>query len=212
MCFPKPDPSSNHFVLENILCMLKSPAKEQQYLAISMYASPKSIHCLLTRFQVLCKSYSLCCRACRLMHMLQFQTRNALHRTISHTSTDAGCARAAQCLESLAVCSSLKHLSLSGCSLSALPPSIAELRALTTLLLSENSLVALPTETVEALTNLEELDIRNNALTHLPPQLGFMPRLRSLSLEGNILRTMRRTVLERGTPALLEYLRSRMPS
>jgi len=58
---------------------------------------------------------------------------------------------------------------------------------------------------------LEELNLSNNALGSLPPRLGLMPALRALLVEGNCLRTIRRPILERGTPALLDYLRSRMP-
>lgn len=94
----------------------------------------------------------------------------------------------------------------------ALPASIACLTALSSLLLSENGIADLPTGPLATLASLEELDLRNNALTQLPPQLALMPRLRSLSVEGNILRTVRRSVLERGTPALLEYLRTRLPA
>jgi hypothetical protein len=147
--------------------------------------------------------------------------RHALHHlctvdcgciALSVVGVDAGCARAAQSLDSLAACTSLKYLCLSGCSISTFPPSIAPLSALTTLLLSDNGISDIPTAPLATLTNLEELDIRNNSLTQLPPQLALMPRLRSLSVEGNMLRTVRRTVLERGTPALLEYLRSRLPA
>ena len=124
----------------------------------------------------------------------------------------AGCARAAQSLDALAACTALKHLTLSGCSLSAFPASIASLSALSSLLLSDNGIAEIPTAPLATLASLEELDIRNNALTQLPPQLALMPCLRSLSVEGNILRSVRRTVLERGTPALLEYLGSRLPA
>lgn len=49
-------------------------------------------------------------------------------------------------------------------------------------------------------------------LRSLPPQLGLMPCLRALIVKGNPLRTIRRPILERGTPALLEYLRDRIPT
>lgn len=89
----------------------------------------------------------------------------------------AGCARAAQSLDSLAACTSLKHLCLSGCCIPAFPKAIASLGALSSLLLSENGIQELPTAPLAVLTNLEELDLRNNALTVLPPQLALMPRL-----------------------------------
>jgi hypothetical protein len=135
------------------------------------------------------------------------------HHSAFHDSTlHAGCARIANSLESLAACTSLKHLCISGCSISTFPPSISALGALTSLLLSDNGIAELPIAPLATLNNLEEFDIRNNALTQLPPQLALMPKLRSLSVEGNILRTVRRTVLERGSQALLEYLKTRLPA
>lgn len=58
---------------------------------------------------------------------------------------------------------------------------------------------------------LEELTLTNNNLGMLPPQLGNMSTLRSLALEGNPLRSIRRPVLAGGTPAVLAYLKTRMP-
>jgi hypothetical protein len=60
---------------------------------------------------------------------------------------------------------------------------------------------------------LQELHVTNNNITNLPPQLGLMaPMLHVLALEGNVLRTIRRPLLERGTDALLAYLRDRIPT
>lgn len=60
---------------------------------------------------------------------------------------------------------------------------------------------------------LEELNLANNNLATLPPQLGLLaPVLRSLGLEGNPLRSIRRPILERGTPAVLAYLKDRIPA
>jgi len=45
-----------------------------------------------------------------------------------------------------------------------------------------------------------------------PAELGLLPRLRNLALEGNPLRSIRRPIIARGTPAVLEYLRDKLPS
>lgn len=66
---------------------------------------------------------------------------------------------------------------------------------------------------IPLVTRLEELNVLNNDITGLPPALGNMaPTLRFLGVQGNPLRTIRRVLLEKGTPALLEYLRSRIPA
>lgn len=58
---------------------------------------------------------------------------------------------------------------------------------------------------------LNELHIADNELSSLPPALGLM-QLRALSVGGNPLRAIRRAILDKGTPALLAYLKDRMPA
>lgn len=54
--------------------------------------------------------------------------------------------------------------------------------------------------------------MQDNALSSLPPRMGLMaPQLRVLRLQGNGLRAIRRPVLDRGTAAVLEWLRDRIP-
>ncbi len=58
---------------------------------------------------------------------------------------------------------------------------------------------------------LEELDLSNNDISAVPPNLSLLSgTLRSLLLEGNPLRTMRRAVLDGGTPAIMAWLKDRM--
>ena len=49
----------------------------------------------------------------------------------------------------------------------------------------------------------------NNQLRDVPPELGHLTTLNSLLLDGNPIKSIRRTLLTGGTPALLKYLRSR---
>ena len=63
-----------------------------------------------------------------------------------------------------------------------------------------------------SLQALEELNLADNSISALPPQLGTLASLRVLHLQGNPLRSIRRPVLEKGTQAVLEYLRGRMPA
>jgi Leucine-rich repeat (LRR) protein len=59
---------------------------------------------------------------------------------------------------------------------------------------------------------LQDLEVQDNALSSLPPRMGLMaPQLRVLRLQGNGLRAIRRPVLDRGTAAVLEWLRDRIP-
>jgi Leucine-rich repeat (LRR) protein len=59
---------------------------------------------------------------------------------------------------------------------------------------------------------LDELILSNNDLGSLPPQLGLLSdTLKALQLDGNPLRAIRRPVLDKGTPAVLQYLKERIP-
>lgn len=58
------------------------------------------------------------------------------------------------------------------------------------------------------MTALSHLNLSNNSIARISPELGLMhPTLRMLSLEGNPLRNPRQAVLQKGTPAVLQYLR-----
>lgn len=50
--------------------------------------------------------------------------------------------------------------------------------------------------------------MENNGLTKLPTVLGFM-KLSSLKVDGNPLKLIKRAVIDKGTVALLEFLRTK---
>ncbi|BDA49887.1 Leucine-rich repeat-containing protein 40 [Coccomyxa sp. Obi] len=87
------------------------------------------------------------------------------------------------------------------------PPAGDSLRVID---VSCNQIIQVP-EGVSGLRALEELNLANNDLAGLPARLGLLaPKLRILPLDGNPLRSIRRPILERGTQAVLEYLRGRI--
>ena len=59
---------------------------------------------------------------------------------------------------------------------------------------------------------LRVLDLSNNDLSDLPITLGFIKSLSTLHLEGNLLRSVRQTLLQGGAEQLKEYLRNRAPT
>ncbi|KAJ1401923.1 Leucine-rich repeat, partial [Sesbania bispinosa] len=62
------------------------------------------------------------------------------------------------------------------------------------------------------LTSLTELDLSDNNISALPPELGLLePSLQVLRLDGNPFRSIRRTVLDKGTKAVLKYLKDKLP-
>ncbi|KAI2663576.1 Leucine-rich repeat-containing protein 40 [Labeo rohita] len=52
----------------------------------------------------------------------------------------------------------------------------------------------------------------NNDIMQVPPELGNCTSLRALMLDGNPFRNPRAAILSKGTDAVLEYLRSRIPT
>ena len=66
---------------------------------------------------------------------------------------------------------------------------------------------------ISRLNALAELNLMNNNISSLPAKLGLLSeKLRVLMLEGNPLRSIRRPILEKGSAAVLTYLRGRIPS
>lgn len=134
-------------------------------------------------------------------------------------------------LPPLTALTSLTSLDLSHNLLCALPP-ISSLSCLRSLHLDYNRLVSLDflhlstlsslhtltvsnnnITNVNALTALKSLtycDLSNNDLQNLDPRIGLMTTLKTLNLEGNPIRSIRRPILERGVSAILSYLRSQL--
>ncbi|CAK7327596.1 unnamed protein product [Dovyalis caffra] len=105
----------------------------------------------------------------------------------------------------------LKELHLRKVQLCEIPSDIFNLQQLQILNLSQNSLHSIP-EGFKNLTSLTELDLSDNDISALPPELGLLePSLQALRLDGNPLRSIRRTILDRGTKAVLKYLKDKIP-
>ncbi|XP_073499985.1 leucine-rich repeat-containing protein 40 [Phyllobates terribilis] len=92
------------------------------------------------------------------------------------------------------------------------PDVLYRIPTLETILISTNQIGSIDPLQLIKLTKLSTLDLQNNDLLQIPPELGNCESLRSLNLEGNPFRTPRAAVLSKGTAAVLEYLRSRIPT
>ncbi|KAL5208238.1 hypothetical protein ABZP36_032673 [Zizania latifolia] len=105
----------------------------------------------------------------------------------------------------------LQELYLRRMKLNGFPDGLWGLKQLRILNLSQNYLTTVP-EGIKDLTSLVELDLSDNNITALPPELGLLePNLQVLKLDGNPLRSIRRILLERGTKAILKYLKEKLP-
>nr|XP_033772798.1 leucine-rich repeat-containing protein 40 [Geotrypetes seraphini] len=80
------------------------------------------------------------------------------------------------------------------------------------ILLGNNQIGSVDPLQLKMLNKLTTLDLQNNDILQVPPELGNCENLRMLQLEGNPFRNPRATILAKGTSAVLEYLRSRIPT
>lgn len=92
------------------------------------------------------------------------------------------------------------------------PAVLYGLQSLETILLGNNQVNSVDASLLQKMVHLSTLDLSNNDLLHVPPELGLCSSLRCLSLEGNPFRTPRAAIVAKGTDAVLEYLRSRIPT
>ncbi|XP_039983853.1 leucine-rich repeat-containing protein 40 [Xiphias gladius] len=92
------------------------------------------------------------------------------------------------------------------------PEVLYQIASLETVLLGNNQVGGVEPSRLMKLVHLSTLDLSNNDLLNIPPELGLCSNLRCLSLEGNPFRTPRAAIVAKGTDAVLEYLRSRIPT
>ncbi|XP_032428432.1 leucine-rich repeat-containing protein 40 isoform X1 [Xiphophorus hellerii] len=92
------------------------------------------------------------------------------------------------------------------------PEALYQIVSLETVMLGNNQVGGVDPSRLMQLLSLSTLDLSNNDLLSVPPELGLCTSLRCLSLEGNPFRTPRAAIVAKGTDAVLEYLRSRIPT
>ncbi|KAL9102065.1 MAG: hypothetical protein Q9163_002745 [Psora crenata] len=104
----------------------------------------------------------------------------------------------------------LTELNVSRNRLSALPILRTVFPTLTAVLAADNSISDLP---VHSVRGLQVLDVGGNDISFLEPKLGLLgdEGLRRLSVAANRFRVPRRDVVEKGTEAILTWLRSKIP-
>ncbi|KAM8998743.1 leucine-rich repeat-containing protein 40 isoform 2-T2 [Sarcophilus harrisii] len=106
----------------------------------------------------------------------------------------------------------LQTINLSFNRFKTFPSVLYRVRSLETILLSNNQVGSVDPLQLKQMDKLATLDLQNNDLLHIPPELGNCVSLRALLLEGNPFRIPRAAILAKGTEAVLEYLRDRIPT
>lgn len=107
---------------------------------------------------------------------------------------------------------SLRELIISFNRFQNLPSIVYKLKKIEVILARDNKIESIEAEELIGLSVLATLDLQNNNISHVPPQLGNCSQLRCCQLEGNPFRQPRAAVLAKGTGSLLEYLRDRIPT
>lgn len=92
------------------------------------------------------------------------------------------------------------------------PEVLYRISSLETVLISSNQVGGIDAVQMKTLSRLSTLDLSNNDIMQVPPELGNCTSLRALMLDGNPFRNPRAAILIKGTDAVLEYLRSRIPT
>ncbi|XP_068948896.1 leucine-rich repeat-containing protein 40-like [Petaurus breviceps papuanus] len=106
----------------------------------------------------------------------------------------------------------LQTINLSFNRFKTFPSVLYRLQTLETILLGNNQVGSVDPLQLKQMDRLATLDLQNNDLLHIPPELGNCVSLRTLLLEGNPFRIPRAAILAKGTDAVLEYLRDRIPA
>ncbi|NXJ07768.1 LRC40 protein, partial [Odontophorus gujanensis] len=114
--------------------------------------------------------------------------------------------------EEMEALTKLQVINLSFNRFKVFPSVLYRILALETILLSNNQVGSIDPLQLKKMEKLGTLDLQNNDLLQVPPELGNCETLRTLLLEGNPFRTPRAAILAKGTAAVLEYLRSRIPA
>ncbi|XP_065593541.1 leucine-rich repeat-containing protein 40 [Cyrtonyx montezumae] len=114
--------------------------------------------------------------------------------------------------EEMEALTKLQVINLSFNRFKVFPSVLYRILALETVLLSNNQVGSIDPLQLKGMEKLGTLDLQNNDLLQVPPELGNCETLRTLLLEGNPFRAPRAAVLAKGTAAVLEYLRSRIPA
>lgn len=104
----------------------------------------------------------------------------------------------------------LSEMHVSRNRLTSLPVLRNAFPALVTVYASQNNISDLRVESVKG---LQVLDVSGNAIAHLEPKLGLLGSegLRTLVVGANTFRVPRRDVIDRGTEAVLAWLKGRIP-
>lgn len=105
----------------------------------------------------------------------------------------------------------LREMCLNCNKFDSIPSCLFACAKLETLMISDNRITTIEVEGLKQLSKLTILDLGNNNIGTVPPELGLLTNIRSLTLDGNAFRVPRPQILVKGTESIMAYLRDRIP-
>ncbi|KAL6444717.1 hypothetical protein ACFW04_002054 [Cataglyphis niger] len=105
----------------------------------------------------------------------------------------------------------LQHVDLSFNRFTDIPEAIYDVVSLESLIANDNVIATIDVSSLEKLKKLAILNLANNNIAHVPPELGNLKNLRNISLSGNCFKYPRQAILMKDTEYILSYLRNLIP-
>ncbi|XP_043489519.1 leucine-rich repeat-containing protein 40-like [Polistes fuscatus] len=105
----------------------------------------------------------------------------------------------------------LRNIDISFNRFTELPEHIYEISSLETLVVNDNMVTNIDVPSLKKLKKLAILNLANNNIDNVPPELGNLTNIRSLMLSGNCFKNPRQAILAKSTEEILAYLRNRIP-
>ncbi|XP_033364700.1 leucine-rich repeat-containing protein 40-like [Bombus vosnesenskii] len=105
----------------------------------------------------------------------------------------------------------LQELNISFNRYKEIPESVYAINSLEILIANDNLITDIDVPSFQKLQKLAILNLANNNIGFVPPELGTLKNLRNLSLSGNCFKQPRQAILAKSTEEILAYLRNRIP-
>lgn len=105
----------------------------------------------------------------------------------------------------------LQELNISFNRYKEIPESVYDVSSLEILIANDNLITNIDILSLQKLQKLTILNLANNNIGYIPPELGNLKNLRNLSLSGNCFKQPRQAILMKSTEEILAYLRNRIP-
>ncbi|XP_078050920.1 leucine-rich repeat-containing protein 40 [Augochlora pura] len=105
----------------------------------------------------------------------------------------------------------LREINISFNRYKEIPQSVYDVEPLEIFIANNNGIADIDVSSLRKLQKLTVLDLANNNIGYVPPELGNLKNIRTLSLSGNCFKQPRQAILARSTEEILAYLRDRIP-